>query len=177
MTEDKPRLARGSVIKGYARYIKRKWGTDGVRQCQEDIGEVGFQVKDDAWYPEDVNQKILHWIADTHGIEYVEKAAEFTISEIGVIAYAARLAGIKKVLERGVEDYYRNFNYGDIDIQIEDNEAHISLTDATIDEIDCRSWIGAFNGILKITNKKGEVKKLECCHKDGEACKYIMTWD
>ncbi len=177
MTEEKSRLARGSVIKGYARYIKRKWGTNGVRECQEAIGEVGFQVKEDAWYPEDVTVKILQWIADNHGIDYVEKAASFTISERGVIAYAARLIGIQKVLERGEEDYYRNFNYGKIDIDIGEAQATVILTNSTSNEIDCVSWKGALKGIYKLVNKTGDVQEIECSHKGDEACKFLMKWE
>ncbi len=177
MTEEKARQTRGGVVKGYAKYIKKKWGTDGVLACQRDIGELGFEVKEDAWYPEEVNVKILQWIADNYGLEYVEKAAASTISERGVVAYAAKLAGIKKVLERGVEDYYRNFNYGKIDIDISDNQAMVTLTDSTSNEVDCVSWKGALKGVYKLVNKTGDVQEIECCHKGKGACKFLMTWE
>ena len=177
MSEQKERLARGHVIRGYAKYIKKKWGNDGVLACQKAIGMEGFNLKDGNWYPEEINQNILHWIADTHGVEYVEEAAELTVSGRGVIAFAAKIAGIEKVLERGVEDYYRSFNYGDIKIDVGKGQATITLIDSPIDEIDCLSWRGAFKGILKLVNKKGTVEQYECAFKGHDTCKYLMTWE
>ena len=174
---DKERMTKGHVIKGYARYIKKKWGNDGVLECQKAIGQEGFNLKDGQWYPEEINQSILHWIYDAHGPEFVEKAAEFTISERGLIAFAAKIAGIEKILERGVEDYYRSFNYGDIKIDIGDGRATVTLTNSTVDEIDCLSWKGALKGILVLVNKKGTVEQFECTFKGSDACKYLMTLD
>jgi len=176
MTEEKERLTRGSVIKGYARYIKRKWGQDGVAACQKALGLENFKVSGDKWYPESINTGILHWIADNYGREYVEKAAESTVTERGVIAFAARVAGIENVLARGVEDYYRNFNFGEIKIVKSDGRADIYLIDSPIDELDCLSWQGAFKGILKICKKNGSVREVECVYKGGKACKFEMIW-
>jgi hypothetical protein len=94
MTDGKERLTRGSVIKGYARYVKKKWGQDGVLACQQSLGLENFKVQNEKWYPESINTGILHWIAKNYGDKYVEEAAESTITERGVIALAARIAGI-----------------------------------------------------------------------------------
>jgi hypothetical protein len=179
MSEEARHLTRGSVIKGYARYVKHKWGQSGVLACQKAIGLEGFKVHNDAWYPEDINGKILRWIADNYGEEHVEKAAAFTITERGIIAFAARMAGIDKVLERGEEDYRRNFNFGELRVEKREKEAMIRLIDSTSNELDCLSWRGAFKGVLQLTNKDGEVREIDCTHKnpDADCCLFKMTWE
>jgi len=171
------RMAKGHVMMGYTKYIKKKWGQDGVIQCQKDIGENITYFKDAKWYPEETNSKLLHWIADTYGKEYVERAAAFTVTQSGIIAFAAKIIGIEKVLERGVEDYYRSFNYGDIKIEVQSNEAIIRLIDSPVDELDCYSWTGALRGILELVGKTGTVEQVECAFRDGKDCVFKMKWN
>ncbi|HAR95711.1 MAG TPA: hypothetical protein DCR97_07085 [Deltaproteobacteria bacterium] len=170
-------MTRGGVILGYARYIKKKWGKDGLEQCQRAVGMPNAKILEDGWYPEKVNCDVLHWIADNHGRDEVFKAAVYTVNGNGVIAFAARMAGIRNVLDRGVEDYRRNFNFGEIKVNVGDGRATITLTDSPFDELDCYSWQGAFQGVLDMCKLRGKVEQTECTFKGGKSCVYEMTWD
>jgi hypothetical protein len=176
MDKAEERLTRGSVILGYARYIKKKWGKDGLEECQRAIGMPNARITEDGWYPEMVNCRVLHWISDTHGREEVFRAAAYTVSGSGIIAFAARMAGIEKVLERGVEDYQRNFKFGELRVDMGKGQATITLTDSAIDELDCYSWQGALQGVLDMCKLKGSVEQAECTFKGGKSCVFLMRW-
>ena len=175
--QEKERMAKGRLMKGYLKYIKKKWGNDGVDRCRNDLGIRDEKILDDSWYPEEINGKLLHWIADNYGESHVEDAAAFTVTQSGLIAFAAKIVGIEKVLERGVDDYYRSFNFGDIKIDVEGKQALVRLTDSTADLIDCLSWRGAFKGIFNLVGKKGTIKEIECTYKGGRYCEFLMEWD
>jgi hypothetical protein len=177
MADANMRMTRGAVILGYARYIKKKWGKDGIEACQKAIGMPGARIAEDGWYPEAINLKLLHWIADTHGREQVFKAAAFTINGNGLVAFAARIAGIEKVLERGKEDFRRNFNFGDLKVEIAAKSATLTMTDVANDELDCYSWQGALQGIIDMCKLKGKVEHPTCSYRGGKSCVYEMTWD
>jgi hypothetical protein len=178
MVSPQYRLSSGLVFKGYAKFIKKKWGTDGLEACSKAIDLDLTDIIDDKWYPEHYNGLMLEWIKENHGEDYVRQAGFSTATERGVIAFAARLAGIDRVLEKGVEEYRRNFNFGEINIQRPSKKvAIIKLIDATTGKYDCVGWLGAFEGILHITHKKGAVRKTSCQLKGDDCCTYEMEWE
>jgi hypothetical protein len=81
------------------------------------------------------------------------------------------------VKDRGVEDYYRNFNFGEIRIERGDKMATVDLIDSPSDVLDCLSWVGAFRGVLKICNVKGEVREIDCIFKGGNVCRFELSWE
>jgi hypothetical protein len=176
MPDEKRRLARGAVILGYARYIKKKWGREGIEACQKAIGMPQAQISEDGWYPEKVLNDTLAWISESHGRDHVLKAAAYTINSSGLVAFAARMAGIRSVLERGAEDYRRNFNYGELKVVLEDGRAVVTMTDAANNEVDCLAWQGALQGAVDMCKRNGKVVQTECRFKGAKDCVYEMTW-
>jgi hypothetical protein len=176
MADAKKRLARGAVILNYARYIKKKWGTDGIAACQKAIGMDGARIAEDGWYPEKVLNDMLGWIAAKYGTDQVMKAAAYTVAGSGMVSFAARVAGIRSVLERGEEDYKRNFNYGELKVKMEEKRAIVTMTDAAHGEVDCIAWQGALQGAVDMCKRNGKVVQTECKFKGGKACVYEMTW-
>lgn len=168
--------AKGQVILGYARFIKKKWGAEGLSECERDMGLKFSDIKDDTWYPEDYNSEIIHWIAEKKGLEMVFQAGISTVAQSGVIAFAAKIAGIRRVLERGEEDYYRALNFGGIKVEVGDKSARVALTGTTRDAIECLSWSGVFQGVINITGNKGSVRELQCTHKGADVCIFELTW-
>ena len=67
----KTRRCKGRIINGYLKFVKKKWGKDGVDQCVKVVGKELKNVQDDRWYPVTLTDDVIHWIADTHGMDAV----------------------------------------------------------------------------------------------------------
>jgi len=176
MAKMKTRKCRGRIINGYLKFVKKKWGKDGVDQCVKVVGKKLINIQDDRWYPVKLCDGIIHWIEDTHGVDAVRRSGSFTATNKGVVTFTARLMGIKKVLKQAEQEYRDNFDYGEITIKMSGNKARVIFTDVCPDETVCQAWLGAFQGILQMSKTPGIVTKKACQHKGGKSCIYQLKW-
>jgi hypothetical protein len=167
---------KGTILKGYSTFIKKKWGKEGLSDCEKAVGMELSNILDDKWYPQQHTIDLLEWIKDTHGLDFCRQAGYSTVAERGLISFAARILGIEKVLERGKKDFQEAIGYGDVKIQILDKKALVTITGVNQSEPDCQTWLGALQGILFITKTKGSVKKTHCQVKGDTGCVYEMEW-
>jgi predicted hydrocarbon binding protein len=168
---------KGSVIQGYAKYLKKKWGQAGLEECE---GVLKYRVKDivsDKWYPAEFNDNMLKWIYETKGHDAIFQAGSSLVSEIGIVSFAARVMGIKKILERGLEETRNSLNYGEIKIDVRDKQATVSFKDMCPYKSSCIVWTGILSGLFKITNTKGTVREVKCELEGGDACVYELKWE
>ncbi len=170
------RLARGDVLLGYQKFIKKKWGADGLEACIKETGHDFSMYKNDKWYPNDWCDDILKWMAKTHGIDYCRQLGKDLTENVGMIEFAAKIMGIERVLDRGGDQFKRSFDFGQIDIERTNKEARVIFTDVSICEEACMAWKGGLEGIMKITGAKGTVEEVECQLKGSSKCVYIMKW-
>ena len=168
--------AKGRIALGYAAFIKKRWGKEGYEKCQKDVKIDFASLKDEMWYPNSLPTNLLIWIEKNYGIDYCRQAGFSVVADRGVITYAARIAGVKKVLERGVDEFRESFKDGGVSVELGDKRAVLSISDINISPCSCQAWIGAFQGILHITKAKGTVKEIACEHKGAKACQYEITW-
>ena len=75
---DDPRI-RGSVINGYLKFIRKKWGSDAVEECAKVLGKSPDSFVEGDWYKYEYSKKLLNWIADTKGPEQLENLGRFTV--------------------------------------------------------------------------------------------------
>jgi predicted hydrocarbon binding protein len=68
------------------------------------------------------------------------------------------------------------FTYGKMDVAIEDRRAVIKMFDTAEHEYSCRTWLGAFKGIMDRTHTKGTVNETQCQRKGAPHCEYVMVW-
>ena len=80
--------------------------------------------------------------------------------------------GIKRVLDRGVDEFRNSLNYGEILIKQKEDSARITLKDVITGETDKMAWLGVFQGILKITKKQGDVE----VSGKGKSYTYTLNW-
>jgi len=177
MVEDVQR-SRGSVIKGYLKFIKRKWGDDGLESVARDCG---FKVKDiheNSWYDYEFDFSIRNWIATNKGIEYLERCGNHTVKDLGLLSYIVKFGRIEKLLERLPNHFSHAFARGSVDVHIdsEAKKAVIEMRNAASDDYSCKSWIGAIRGMLEMTNTPGTVEETECCRAGSEACMWDVKW-
>jgi hypothetical protein len=168
---------KGTLVKGYHRFIKKKWGAEGLKDIKEKTGVDLSNIQDEKWYPYEDTRAVLEWVEGTHGMDYCRQLGFSTIAEQGIISFAARIIGIEKVLGRGIRDFRDTMGFGRIDIEIGEKRAALTLTDVCEVECECQSWLGAFQGLLELTKTKGTVTKTKCQAKGDDGCIYEMAWN
>lgn len=169
---------RGRIINGYLKFVKKKWGAEGVKAAVALTKEMDLtQVQGDKWYPIEYSDRIIEWMGKEHGMEAVRQSGLATATEIGVIKYLARIAGIKNVLERGHQELRENFDFGEARFETFDDHAKVHFKGVTRIKVSCVAWSGAFKGILEITgNKDGHVEEIECEHEGGKECVFKLIY-
>jgi hypothetical protein len=170
--DDIDKKVKGNVMIGYRKFVKKKWGLDGLDKAFKDKRVDLSDIQDKKWYHYRISVDLLDWIGDNYGIDYCRQAGYSVIVDAGVITWAARVMGIKRVLDRGVEEFRNSLNYGEILIKQKENEAKITLKDVITGETDKMAWLGVFQGILKITKKDGDVK----VSGGGDNTTYKLKW-
>ena len=174
-TEEKK--VKGRPLLGYSKYIKKKWGKEGLDSCEKAVGYKFSDIKEEAWYPSYFSDDISAWTAETHGMEEVRKSGQAMVTEVGIISYFAKMAGLQKVLDRAMEESMEQLNHGKLDVHKEPNKATVKLHDLTPRREVCEAWQGILEGVLILTRTKGQVEKVSCELNGDEACTYVMAWE
>ena len=171
--DDQDKKVKGTVMIGYRNFVKKKWGIDGLDKAFKERRIDLTDLQDERWYHYQISVDLLDWIEENHGIDYCRQAGLSVIADAGVITWAARVLGIKRVLERGKDEFLNSLNYGEIEIKQREKSADITLKDVLTGESDKAAWVGVFQGILKITKKKGDVK----VKGGGDNTTFTLTWE
>lgn len=167
--------AKGAVVNGYLKLIKRKWGIQGVEEAMEYAG-IKTRPKDGEWLSMVRTDKVLEWIAKNKGMEYVREAGKYTAKNMGIFQYLfASIIGMERFLKRAEETYGTIFNFGEIRIKIDGKTATANLKGARFSQYSCTAWEGALLGFMEVTKSHGTVKALK--PDSPEDCKFFMEWD
>ena len=167
--------AKGVVANGYMKFIKRKWGIEGLNQAMEYAG-IKRELRDGEWFSMTKTDKLLEWIGRKKGMEYVIEAGRYTAKDMGIFRYMfASIMGMERVLRRAQDAYGTIFNFGKIDIEMNGKKAKITFRDARLTEYSCMAWEGALQGLMEVTRSHGSVKPLE--PQNPEDCAFEMQWD
>jgi len=168
---------RGSVVYGYLKFIKRTWGIEGLKECVEATGVDPDKIKGGQWYSADHTRKILQWVSDTKGQDYVRKSGNYIVKDLGVLSYIVRFTNIKTLLKKAPDSYSDGFTYGSIKVDIGENSAVIKMKDTAVDDYACPAWLGALSGMLEMTRTKGTVEETQCQRKGAPHCEFLMEWE
>ncbi len=170
------KMAKGAVLNGYLKFIKKKWGKIGL---EEAMGYAGLQKmpKDADWGPAEQFDKVLEWISNKKGIEYVKEAGRYSAKDLGIFGYIfGAIVGAEKLLKRAKEVYPTMFNYGDFHIEMKgSNSAIINIRGASLTKYDCPAWEGGLIGLMEITRSNGHVHVEK--PDSPEDCKFTLEWD
>jgi len=169
------RKAKGAVVNGYLKFVKRKWGVQGMQGAME-YGGMKTSPKDGEWFSMEKTDKVLDWIAKNKGMEYVKEAGKYTAKDLGVFHYLiASIVGVERLLKKAEQTYGTVFNFGNLRIKIDGKTAVVSMKGVRITDYSCIAWEGALLGIMEVTKSHGIVKPLKA---DGpNDCKFFMKWD
>ena len=169
--------ARGSVINGYAKYIKKTWGDQGLMDCMLGTGLDVASFQDKEWYDVKFADQILVWIGKEKGIEHAEDCCRNTVNDLGLLSYIVGQADIQKIFKRLSNNYKDAFNYGNVEVELHPNSARILMSNMIPHKYSCIAWVGFFKGVLDISNKKGTVEETKCVTAGAPHCEFVVKWD
>jgi hypothetical protein len=172
------RKVKGGVIRGYFDFVRHQWGSDGVRECGKVIGFDLQTIKEDSFYPAEIDEEILKWISGTKGSQFVQKAGNHTVKNLGVLSYMVKFVNIKHLLKKAKDNYQDTFNYGEVSILADElgKRAVVIMKDCNIIEESCDAWLGAFEGMMELTRTKGSVKQNKRQINGDDYDEYIIDW-
>ena len=167
---------RGDVIKGYVKYIKKRWGQAGVDSFETYASMDLRDLKDKDWYDSDLLKKIHFWLAEK-GDKYVPLSSSYCVQNLGMLSYIVKFLNIKTLLQKVPKSFEDGFSYGSLTIDIKDKKAIAKFKDVVIDKYTCAAWKGAFEGALLATNTKGTVKPIQEKDMGDNDCYFLIEWD
>ena len=171
------RKVRGSVINGYLRYVEKTWGKEGIGNCKKALKIEDMKFKDGMEYPNDILLEVIKWISDNKGMEYVKKAGNHAVKNLGMLAYVVRFTKMETMVNKAKEAYRENYSHGEVDMKIGDHKAVAIMKDVSEIPENCQGWIGAMEALLELTHSKGRVIKTKCQLEGDPHCEYEVTWE
>ncbi len=174
MTEEK---VRGSVINGYLQFIEKTWGKEGISNCKNDLNIADLRFKDGMFYPNEILLEVIKWISNNKGMNYVRKAGNHAVKNLGLLAYVVRFTKMETMVNKAKDAYLENYNHGTVEMKIGDNKATAIMKDVSKIPENCEGWIGAMEALLELTKSEGRVIKTKCQLKGDTHCEYEVTWE
>ena len=167
--------AKGVVLKGYLKFVKRKWGFQGMEEVMKYAG-IEELPYDSQWLPVEVFDRTLEWIRINKGMDMVTEAARFSAKDLGIFVHLfTSVMGIESLLKRSQETYPMMFNYGEMIIEKDGKKAEVLLKGVVTSESICKAWKGGLIGLLELSRNNGTVEELPT--DNPEDCRYVIKWD
>ena len=171
------KTVKGSVINGYLQFVEKTWGKEGIEACRTDLKLNDIKIKDGHKYPNDMLLAVIKWISDNKGMNYVRKAGNHAVKNLGMLAYIVRFTKMETMIEKSKSAYQESYDHGDVEMKIGDHQATAIMRDVSEIPENCVGWIGAMEALLELTHSKGKVVKTKCQLKGDPACEYEITWE
>ena len=172
------RRLKGGVILGYLDFVKRQWGQEGLDDCLRYMNFDASLLKAETYYLAEIDERLLKWISQEKGMEFIKKAGNHVVKNLGILTYLVRFVNIKHLLKKAKENYEDTFDYGEVSILSNEfsKRASVIMKNSNIIEESCVAWVGAFEGMMEVTRTKGNVKMNKCQMKGDPYDEYILDW-
>lgn len=174
------RKVAGSVLIGYSKFIKKKWGNQGLEELVKEKHLAIDALREGMWYHLDNSKLMLEWISrkSNDKIDYVEECGKYAVQNLGVLNYIVRFMDISSMLNRAPDSYKDAFSSGEIIAKIDKDKkfARMIMRGTAYHEFLCRAWMGCYKGMLEATHTKGTVEKTKCELKGDPHCEYEIRW-
>lgn len=171
------RLLRGSVIRGYLKFIKKKWGKAGMGQCLKEVG-MDEDINEGSYYKGAIHIGILRWIRKEKGDEFLREAGKFTVLNLGIMSWLMRFVDPPTVATKMQENQSEIYKYGRAEVDTsKPGRVLVKFFDLLKYEEEYIAWIGVCEGILEGTKTEGKVTLLKRTL-DGEPhAEYLIEYD
>ncbi len=168
---------RGSALKGYLDFIKKKWGQRGVDACVKATG-VPMPIKEGDFYDDKYHLDIMSWISSEKGMEYLEDAGKFIIHNLGLLSYLVRFTSPHILLARFPKSYKHAYNFGSVEtIKTSETTCTIRFHDALRAQEAVHGWKGMFLGGMEICKVTGTVGITKNSLEGDEYTEYKLVWE
>ena len=172
------RLMKGGVMLGYFNFIRHKWGEGSVAECIEATGVDPGKLKEEISYPGKMDERVLRWISETKGMDYVQELGVHAVKNLGELSYLVKFVNIRNLLMKFQENYHDTFQYGELSVLMDKagKRSTIIMKNCNSQEESCMAWLGAFEGMMELTRTKGTVKLIKR-QIDGDGYdEYLLNW-
>ena len=160
MNED-GKKAKGVVLNGYLKFIKRKWGFQGMEDAMKFAG-IEEMPYDSQWLPVDIFDRTLEWIKTNRGMDMVTEAARYSAKDLGVFVHLfTSVMSIESLLKRTKETYPTMFNYGSVEVSVDGKKAVVLLKEVVTSDCECPAWKGGLTGLLELSRNSGDVVQIQ----------------
>ncbi len=133
--------------------------------------------KDGDWFSMEIAYKLVDWVVEKHGINYVlAMGREMPSSVGGELKFVfASLIGFERVLKRVQTDIPKMmFKGAEVHVEFKSKEkAIVTLENVRISDVSCQLWHGALEGFMRKTKTEGRVKDIIS---EENTCAYEVMW-
>ena len=148
---------RGSIIVTLLKYVKKKWGKNGLHEFMTSTSMDPNAYEEIGNYSSDEAMIIMDWIDTTHGRQELQNLGRFTAQDIGLKRYLSLVMSIKFLVKAVKESNDRMMNYGSIEIEEKNGGFVVTITDIILTDTLLEFWTGIFEGIFIMSRRKGTV--------------------
>ncbi|MCK5024621.1 MAG: hypothetical protein KAR56_03290 [Thermoplasmata archaeon] len=174
--EDEKKV-RGDILISFLKYIKKKWGQDGIKECSDYVGFDPNSIRSGQWYEIHLLIKCYNWLVETKGKNNVKQGGKFVIMNLGLLGYVVRFLKIETLIAKILKEWNEAFNYGRISSKLGSKKVILKAVDFAISDNTCLNITGVFEGVLKLTKNKGTVVETQCQLKGASHCEFLIEWE
>ena len=169
------RRTRGSVLNGYLKYIKQKWGASGLKVARADLGIDNLDFKDGQYYQDEIIGNILRWINRNKGEDAVKGAGRFILHNLGILSWLVRFTDIQTLAKKFPKNYSEVYGFGSCKTDDSDpKQVKLIFKDVGYYEEACMVWEGVCEEALVMTKTAGKVSHPKCEMRGDEHCEFIV---
>ncbi len=163
---------RGILLNGLLRFVKRKWGIQGLEECKKK-NEIGGEIQDGLFYPISVSFDILEWIYTKKGENKVIEAGRYLVNDMGYISWLIDPEGGEETLVQFEDVQNEMFNFNPISIIHNENKVRFELESFYDTELFYLFTQGIIEGLLERIELEGEMAK-RMCDTSKESAQYLF---
>lgn len=169
------RKTRGSVMNGYLKFIKKKWGKEGLDQCQKELGIDDLEFKDGHYYQDEIIGNVLRWIHREKGRDAVKGAGKFILHNLGILSWLVRFTDVETLAKKFPKNYSEVYAFGKVRIDVSDPKRLVLILQGVgYYEEACIVWEGLVEEALVMTKTKGRVTHTKCENREDEHCEFVI---
>jgi len=169
------RRTRGTVLNGYLKFIKEKWGMSELKVARADMGIDNLDFKDGQYYQDEIIGNVLRWISRNKGEDAVKEAGRFLLHNLGILSWMIRFSDFQTLALKFPKNYSEVYAFGDCKVDTSDpNKIKVTLEGVCYYEEACLVWEGICQEALTITKTEGKVMHTTCDNRGDKECTFII---
>ena len=169
------RRTRGSVLNGYLKFIKEKYGGSELKVARADMGIDNLNFKDGQYYQDEIIGNVLRWINRNKGEEAVKEAGRFVLHNLGILSWMIRFSDFNTLALKFPKNYGEVYTFGSCEVDASNpKKIKMTLKDVCYYEEACLVWEGICEEALAITKTEGKVSHTRCERKGETECVFTV---